>query len=136
MGEDQELMESKYQVMHRGCPPDASNYAPRGRYRIDQEESALTVRLNRLNELYLDGDLDKSTYHTRRNLLQQQIAALPKTGGNPLLDVEWAAELLGNFKQLWGKATLEEQERIFKALFNRVYVADGQDNRIEPTKIP
>jgi hypothetical protein len=52
-----------------------------------------------------------------------------------MIDLERAAELLGNIGGIWEEATLEEREVWFKLMFNKVYVQNGVIKAIEPTPV-
>lgn len=101
----------------------------------EREARALYAKERRLNELYVEGDMDKATCLAKRDDLERQIAALPKVGGSTLVDLERAAALLDDFKALWGRATPNEHEQIYQALFSHIYVRDGVILAIELTRI-
>ena len=103
--------------------------------RIQTEERALRAKLERLKELRLEGDIEKKDYQRRRDEIQHQIAELPKVGGGNLVDMERAAELLGDLKLVFERATLEEQTKLYRALVTKAYVRDGEIKAIEPTRI-
>ena len=43
--------------------------------------------------------------------------------------------MLGNIRNIWEEATLEEREAWFKLMFNKVYVKNGVIKAIEPTPV-
>jgi hypothetical protein len=52
-----------------------------------------------------------------------------------MIDLERASDLLGNIRDIWEGATLEEREAWFKLMFNKVYVQEGAIKAIEPTPV-
>lgn len=106
------------------------NYA-----QIKKQHSSLQGKLDRLKQLFVMGDISDTEYQQMRNDIQEQIGELPVSSQGRMIDLELAADLLGNIRDIWGEATLEEREVWFKLMFNKVYVQEGAIKAIEPTPV-
>jgi len=79
-------------------------------------------RLDRLKDLYLDGDLDRETYKARRAALADELAALP-AGGEPDSDTgRQLAGFLADVGSAWRVATPAERNKLARELFGVVVV--------------
>lgn len=106
------------------------NYA-----QVKKQHSSLQSKLDRLKQLFVMGDISDAEYIQMRDELQAQIGLLPLPSQGRMIDLERAAELLGNISSIWDGATLEEREVWFKLMFNKIYVKDGAIKAIEPTSV-
>lgn len=60
----------------RGSPSGPASHRTRGKPAC----FAIKRRLDRLRELYLEGDVDKATYQAQKDALAGELAALPDEG--------------------------------------------------------
>jgi hypothetical protein len=109
---------------------DNPNYA-----QLKKQHSSLQGRLDRLRLLFIEGDITETEYKQMKLEIQGQLGMLPLPIQGRIIDLERAADLLGNIRDIWGQATLEEREVWFKLMFNKVYVKDGAIKAIEPTPV-
>jgi hypothetical protein len=86
--------------------------------------SELTGQLERLQDLYVMGDLTKSQYVLRRQALEEELQRLGLPF-DPQLDQ--AAEVLRDFARFWAiEPSPTERHRLLATLFDRVWQQDGQ----------
>ena len=99
-------------------------------WRHDQSAAVDTVaarlrlnhRLDRLKDLYLDGDLDRATYQARRATVSDELAALP-AGGNPEDDAgRRLSGFLADVGSAWRVASPAERNKLARELFGTVVV--------------
>jgi DNA invertase Pin-like site-specific DNA recombinase len=94
-------------------PPKPTRPAPTA---VDVE-----AKLTRLHDLYIDGEISKSDYIHRRDVLLMQ----QSTVESPIIqevDITTALGILANISELWGAATDVEKRGIAKLLFERIEV--------------
>jgi len=84
----------------------------------------LRRQLQRLRDLYLEGDLNRMEYQDRRNDMQRQLDALPAPSSGNDEVAEQLAEYLGNLALAWNDATPEERNRMARELFSEAVVAN------------
>ncbi len=85
---------------------------------VDTAAARLRIhhRLDRLKEIYLDGDLDRESYQARRATLVEELAALPP-GGDPDSDAgQRLAEFLADVGSAWRVATPAERNKLAREL--------------------
>ena len=75
---------------------------------IKKQHSSLQGKLERLKQLFIMDDLSETEYHQMRDALQAQLGAVSLPTQGRMIDLEQAAELLGNIRNIWEEATLEE----------------------------
>jgi hypothetical protein len=114
------------QAMHEPAP-DAKH--------TQEQRTVLEGQINRAKYLFLHGDLEEKEYAQTRAELQQELDRLPVHQEVQIETFERAAKLLADIRTLWKRATAEEHEQWYKAVFHRVYVDEGQIKAIEPTKV-
>jgi hypothetical protein len=85
----------------------------------EKECQSVQLRLERLRDLYKWGEIERQEYLSERDALKTRLAAL-RPHREP--DLEEAAKLLENIGELLQQATLEELDKVFHALFERVYI--------------
>ncbi|MEO8611877.1 MAG: hypothetical protein ABI690_28520 [Chloroflexota bacterium] len=102
---------------------------------IKKQHSSLKGKLDRLKQLFILGDLSETDYRQMRDELQEQLGTLPLPAQGRMIDLEQAADLLGNIRNIWEGSTLEEREAWFKLMFNKIYVKNGAIEAIEPTPV-
>jgi hypothetical protein len=100
-----------------------------------REQKAIQARLDRLQRLFVLGDIREANYVAMRDELQQQLHTLPVPFQINAIDLEQAAALLQDVGQIWHRASIEEREKLYKTVFKRVYVRDGALKAVEPTRI-
>jgi hypothetical protein len=90
----------------------------------------LTSQLQRLQELYVMGDLTKSQYVMRRQLLEEELQrTTPPT--NP--DLDRAQALLENFASFWTtEPNPAERRKLLLTLFAQVWAKDRQIVAVKP----
>jgi hypothetical protein len=91
--------------------------------------------MERLKQLFVLGDVSEEGYRRSRDEIQRQLNALPLPRQGRMLDLERAAQLLGNIQMIWEGTTLKEREAWFKLMFNKIYLFDGAIKAIEPTPV-
>ena len=101
---------------------------------VDSAAARIRIRqkLNRLKDLYLDGEMDKSEYQTRKGALADELAALPDEG-DP--DSDAGMRLMGflaDIASAWRVATPEERNRLARQLFAEAIVENGTLVAVKP----
>jgi site-specific DNA recombinase len=84
----------------------------------------LQRQLQRLRDLYLEGDLNRMEYQDRRNETQRQLDALPAPSAGSDEVAEQLAEYLSNLALAWNDATPEERNRMARELFSEAVMAN------------
>lgn len=102
---------------------------------LNTERQRIINEQNRLKTLFRYGDISEQEYLASREKLAQQLDQLPVEKETTMDDLKGAAQLLGNLKLLWLKATDKERKAIVGRLFNKIYILDGRIKAIEPTNI-
>jgi DNA invertase Pin-like site-specific DNA recombinase len=88
------------------------------------ERIRLRRRLDRLKELYLDGEMDRPEYQAERATVADKLAVLPPTG-NPNSDAgERLAAFLADVASAWRVATPTERNKLARQLFASVVVSN------------
>ncbi len=88
------------------------------------ERIRLRSRLDRLKDLYLDGDLDKAKYHAERAAVTDKLAALP-VESDPESDAgDRLAAFLADVAGAWSVATPTERNKLARQLFASVVVSN------------
>ncbi len=101
-------------------------------HRGDQaiRRAELTSQLERLQDLYVMGDLTKSQYVMRRQALQEELERLAPPF-DPQLDQ--AAEILTDFGHFWQvEPSLVERHKLLATLFDRIWQQDGHIVAVKP----
>jgi site-specific DNA recombinase len=91
----------------------------RNHVRKEKERQSLQMRLERLRDLYKWGEIERDEYLSERETLKTRLTAL-RPSKEP--DLEEAVKLLENIGELLKQATLGELDKVFHALFERVYI--------------
>ncbi len=110
--------------------PDADDYEM-----IEKQRKSVEERLDRAKKLYVMGDISEDEYQKMKANLVRQLDAMPLPNGMTTFDVKRTAELLDNLPAVLADSTSEEKKALYRALFKRVVVRDGQIRAIEPTPI-
>ncbi len=90
----------------------------------------LTEQLRRLQDLYVLGDLTKSTYIMRRQAMQDELERLAPPADPQLGEAE---ALLANFASFWDREdSPAERHRLLATLFERVWQDGGRIVFVKP----
>jgi site-specific DNA recombinase len=93
---------------------------------------AIRRKLERLQEIYLDGDLDRAGYQERRGVLMGELADLP-AGGDPDSDAgRQLAAFLADLGQAWPVATPGERNRLARQLFSEAVIENRTVVAVKP----
>jgi DNA invertase Pin-like site-specific DNA recombinase len=96
----------------------------------DQRRRELTGQLERLQDLYVMGDLTKNQYVMRRQALEEE---LERTGPPTDPDLDQAQALLANFARFWDlEPSPGERRRLLTSLFERIWSQGGQIVAVKP----
>jgi site-specific DNA recombinase len=100
---------------------------------VKQALDHLQGKMERLRELYIEGDLDREEYTTRRAELRTTIEEWIVKLGSPGYDVTKILDQLDDLATLLARGTPGQQKRMVNAVFARIEVGiDGQIKRAEP----
>jgi len=101
---------------------------------VDSAASRAVLRgkLDRLRDVYLDGDLGDIEYRQRKAAILDQLAALPADTKPDNDAADLLATYLGDLASAWTVATPTERNAIARALFTSVVV----DNRTAVACVP
>ena len=100
---------------------------------VRQALERLQGKMERLTELYLDGDLDRNHYTARKAALHTTIAEWIAKLGPIDYNIEAILDQLGNLAQVLAKGTPAQQKRAINAVFHTIHVGlDGQIKKAEP----
>jgi hypothetical protein len=100
---------------------------------VRQALDALQGKMERLKELYIEGDLDRKEYTTRRAALQVTTAEWVSKLGPLDYNVEAVLDQLGDLAAVLARGTPGQQKRAVNAVFERIDVGlDGEVKRAEP----
>jgi hypothetical protein len=88
------------------------------------KRTMLIGQLERLQDLYVLGDLPKAQYVMRRQAIEEELQRL---GAPADPGIDRAKELLGNFSTFWELETEPaERRRLLVSLFEQVWAREGQ----------
>ena len=100
---------------------------------VRQALDALRGKLDRLKDLYVEGDLDRKDYTTRRADLQVTIANWAAKLGPLDYNLEAVLDQLDNLADVLAKGAPGQQKRAVNAVFERIEVGlDGEIKRAKP----
>ncbi|MBZ0099145.1 MAG: recombinase family protein, partial [Taibaiella sp.] len=102
---------------------------------IKNQQTSLQGQLGRLKHLFVLGDITEAEYRQANDRLQGQFNALPLPTQGRMIDLERAENLLGDIRNIWQGATLQEREIWFKLMYTKIYVREGEIKAIEPTSV-
>jgi DNA invertase Pin-like site-specific DNA recombinase len=96
----------------------------------ERSRMALRSRLDRLQRLFVDGDLTEASYEQERAKVAKQMAQLPvETTTAPKIRA-----LANNMGALWEKMTNLERQTVLNHLFRGIYIRGNTIERVEPRK--
>ncbi len=90
---------------------------------------ALRQRRERANELYLEGEIDKSRYMAKKKAMQEELAHLCPAKRS---DVISAHCTLQQFKQLWDDAPNLEKKKLLKGCLSAAFVRGLRLSAVQP----
>jgi site-specific DNA recombinase len=88
------------------------------------ERARLDRKLERLKELYLDGDVDQLDFHRQRREVQAALAALPLDDVVDPAALDVMATYLTDLATAWAQATAGERNNVMRDLFDAVWIED------------
>jgi hypothetical protein len=89
---------------------------------ISAERLRLRRKLDRLREVYLEGDLDKPAYQTQKAAISDRLASLPAGGDPDNAAGERLANFLADVSAAWRVATSDERNRLARQLFAQAVI--------------
>jgi len=93
----------------------------------------LQGKMARLQELYLEGDITRQEYATRKTALQTQIDQWITKLGPADYNIAGVFDELSNLAETLQRGTPGQQKRVINAVFERIEVGlDGEMKRAEP----
>lgn len=98
----------------------------------DAERTRIKRKLDRLREAYLDGDLDKGEYRSRKAALTAELGNLPASTAPDAATGKRLAAFLADVAIAWQMATPTERNTIARAVFADVLI----DNRTAVAILP
>ncbi len=110
---------------------DTIRGAPHERPGQDQDRRrVLLTQLDRLQDLYVLGDLTKPRYIMRRQTLEEELQRLAPPA-DP--DLDRAQELLGDFARFWhAEPNPAERRKLLASLFDHIWQDDGRIVAVKP----
>ncbi len=101
---------------------------------VDTAAERIRIRrkLDRLRELYLEGDIDKSPYQNQKTALASELAALPPEGDPDGDAGKRLAGFLADVASAWRVATPDERNRLARQLFAEAII----DNKTAVAVVP
>jgi site-specific DNA recombinase len=100
---------------------------------VTDERKRIQRKLERLQHLYLEGDLDAATYRLKKAALAEQLAAIPSsTDDLAEAATERLASYLADLAQAWQVATPEERNKLARQMFNGVQIENRTAVAITP----
>jgi len=100
-------------------------------YGREKEEKALTAKLERLQELYICGDIVKEKYEKQKAIIRAKLAQLAPV--KAAVDaIPKLASLLSNVGKAWDIATDEQRSKLVRCLFQEIWVRDKEIVAVKP----
>ncbi len=99
------------------------------------QRKRLEQQLKRLKDLYVMGDVDEADYVSKRDAIQSELSRMPSPLHSSVIDLENAAQLLGDTARLWSAATPLDQQTWLQMLFQKLYLHHGRLRAAEPTAL-
>ena len=96
------------------------------------ERVRLHRKLDRLKELYLEGEIDRPTFQSQRSAVQDRIALLPSGQDQDDATGRRLADFLANVSRAWAVATPEERNKLARQLFGSVVISNSTAVAIVP----
>jgi hypothetical protein len=98
----------------------------------EAERRRLTVRLARLKDIYLLGDLSKEAYLAEREQLKREMATLDVLTCGDDGRLSRLVMFLVNIATAWDAATYEQRNRLARQLFEEVVIQDKWVTKVKP----
>lgn len=102
---------------------------------LPDERKKLEARLERLQKLFVMGDISEQDYYAMRDTIQRRLEKALPARVPQVRDFERMATILGDTKALWTQATAEEKQAWLSMLFEKFYVQDGRIIAAEATPL-
>jgi hypothetical protein len=97
------------------------------------DRSGIEQKMERLKELYLEGDVDKRTYQFRRQELSDQMSVMPLDEGRNRDAVGTRlATFLADVSLAWSAATSEERNLLARQLLSEVAIENKSAVAVKP----
>lgn len=97
------------------------------------QRESITSQMDRLQKLFLLGDIGEKDYVQRRDELNGQLDLLPVERSTTMVDLKKAAQLLNNLPAVWRISSLDERRALLHSFFRKIYIMDGEIKAVEPT---
>ena len=85
------------------------------------DRAAIQRKLDRLKDLYLDGDIDKDKYKEERDKLTPLLDVQPTTRHKPTVVVG------DNFAETYGNLTREQKQRFWREIIDRIVIDEKRE---------
>ena len=87
--------------------------------RVQIEREQTQSRLRRMAKAYVDGLFPDEEYHRQKKLMEMEMESLSVPAADA---AEEAGKLIMNLRELWARATAEEQRRLLLSILEAVYI--------------
>jgi site-specific DNA recombinase len=87
-------------------------YSAEDREAMEREEQAIQARMERLVELYLAGDVDRTHYEREKRICYDRLADLRPAGYSAIME---AGGTLEHFEHLWSTGSALEQKKLLRS---------------------
>lgn len=98
----------------------------------EAERARIKRKLDRLREAYLDGELDKAEFQTRKAALTSELATLPAAAAPEAATGRRLASFLADVASAWKMASPSERNKLARAVFADVLI----ENRTAVAVLP
>jgi site-specific DNA recombinase len=92
----------------------------------EEQRRRHNAQVNRLRDLYLLGDIERSHYLAERERLKREIALMDMRSQGHTSHLDGLAELLTNIGAAWKTAQPEQRNRLARLLFEEIVILDKQ----------
>ena len=89
---------------------------------LDVQKRRLQAEFKRAQELYMDGDIERSRYERAKSDFEREMAQLCPEAH---IDMEMVGPLINNFGAIWTLATPLERKGLLATIFREIRVQDG-----------
>jgi site-specific DNA recombinase len=98
---------------------------------IEARRHAIEVKIERLKDLYVEGDMPLGEYRRERDALREELSSLVVPGEAKVLD---AGQYLEDMIGIWDQADLQERHDILTSIFRKLWV-DRVEQRIVAVEV-
>ena len=99
---------------------------------IEAKRRNVKQQLNRLRDLYVDGDLNRADYQMRRDAMQRELDALPHESGQDTGSADRLASYLADVGAAWADASPDERNRLARELFTETVLTNKTAAAVVP----